>query len=316
MRAWITKNIGLKLTALLLTLVLYAFVLGDRREDVRAVFVPITVKVPSEQVLLSDPVKELKFTLRGKPSSLDRLEKIGVEPVTIDAAAASQGRIEFHPGLVDFPPGMSVISIKPPFMEVVLDTKGTRSVRVIPRIQGAPRDGYRVVSQRTVPSHVQATGPNTKLDDISALTEFVNISGRTETLTTSLTIRDLASVGVDLQPDTVELIVEIEPIKIESTFSGVRVEVHNTRYRNETNPQTVDVTLQGPKDALDKLTLDTIACVVDAKAEDNKPPGTYKKRVEVTNLPPEVRVVGVTPPFVSFSTMEQVPTAPPEQEEE
>jgi YbbR domain-containing protein len=314
-KAWFTDNIGLKLTALLLTLILYIFVLGDRRDDVRAVFVPFTVTVRPEQVLLNDPVKELKFTLRGKPSSLDRLEKLGVEPIIVNADRAQNGRIEFGVDLVDLPPGIAVVSIKPPAMDIELDTKGTRSVRVFPRIQGVPRDGYRVVSQRTVPTHVEAVGPNSKLDDISALTEFVNIGGRAETLSTVLSIRDLTSDGVELRPDTVELIVEIEPIKVETTFSDVAVEVHNTRYRHKTEPQTVEVTLQGPKEALQKLTGGSIACVVDAKSEDNKPPGTYKKRVEVTNLPPEVRVVGVRPPFVSFSTMEEVPPTVPDQEE-
>ncbi len=315
MKAWFTQNIGLKLTALLLTLILYLFVLGDRREDVRAVFVPVTVAVTSEQVLLSDPVKELKFTLRGKPSSLDRLERLGFETIIVDTKTAQQGRVEFEPAMLDLPPGVSVVSIKPPAMDIQLDVKGTRSVRVFPRIQGAPRDGYRVVSQRTVPTQVEAVGPNSRLDDISALTEFVNIAGRTETLRTVLSIRDLTSTGIELRPDTVELIVEIEPIKIETTFSDVAVEVHNTRYRHKTDPPSVEVTLQGPKDALEKLTGGAVAAVVDAKSEDNKPPGTYKKRVEVTNLPPEVRVVSVKPPFVSFSTMEELPAPLPDQDE-
>lgn len=315
MRAWFTENLGLKLTALLLTLVLYIFVLGDRRDDVRAVFVPLRLQVDSAQVLLSDPVKELKFTLRGKPSALDRLERIGLDTVVLDAKDAENGRIEFGTDIVELPPGISVVSIKPPAMDVVLDKKGNRFVRVFPRVQGSPREGYRVVAQRTVPAQVEAIGPESKLDDISALTEFVNIGGRTETLRTVLSIRDLTGRGVELAPDTVELIVEIEPIKVEQTFKQVPVEVHNTRYRHETRPEEVTVTLQGPKDALEKLTTDSIACVVDAKAEDNKPPGTYKKRVEVTNLPPEVRVVSVTPPFVTFSTMQEAPS-PPEPDQE
>ncbi len=316
MKAWLTENLLWKSTAFLLTLVLFIFVRGDR-EDVRAVFVPVTFVVPEGQVLLSEAVREVKFTLRGKRSSLDRLERMGIESVAVDVSAATDGVMEFGPDLVELPAGVHLVSIKPPTIDVQLDTEGRHSVRVFARIEGTAPDGYRVRAHRTNPTHVDAVGPMSRLGGVSALTESVDISAQTKTLTAIVPLRDPGKPGVSLEPNTVEIVVEIEPIQIEATFDNVAVEVHNTRYGTMTDPISVQVTLQGPKEAVERLVAESIACVVDARSEDSKPPGTYKKRLDVTNLPPDVRVVGVKPSFVNLSTMAELPgPQPPAPNEE
>jgi hypothetical protein len=93
------------------------------------------------------------------------------------------------------------------------------------------------------------------------------------------------------------------------------VQVHNTGYKATVEPPRLTITLRGPRRRIQDLVPEALAPVIDARDEDLKPPGTYRKRVVVNNLPPGVEVVQISPPDVTLTTLtraEPHPHQPPQ----
>lgn len=301
MKGWWTENLPIKLIALLLTLVLH-LVVNEDREEVGVFFVDVISTLPTDKVLLEQPVDKISVSIRGKRSTLTRFRAQPMPPVKINLEDAVDGIYTFSSELVEVPAGLEVISINPSTMPVALDVRDRSTVPVVPRVEGDPAPGFRVVRQRLDPTQVEAIGPSTRLGNIIALTEPLNIQGRAETVEVTLRLRDATDNGVEFRPDKVRMIIEIEEREVERTFKTVPVVVRETRYETTLEPTNVAVTLVGPREAMWGLSQDTITLYLDARQEDGRPPGKRLKEVLVDNLPEGVRVKELNPPQVELTT--------------
>jgi YbbR domain-containing protein len=309
MKGWLTANLLLKLTAALLTLVLYLFVRSDG-EQIKSFFLPVTIEVPEDQVLSGD-VPRVRVTLRGRRSALERLEATPPPPLTLRAQDARDGAIELTPELLQLPPGLEVTSIQPPTIDLTLDQKAQRLIPVTPRLIGAPREGFEVTARAVEPAQVTAAGPDARLKDASALTEIVDLTDRAESFEITTALLPSNGAPLDLSPGRATLKIQISPLILERTFEDLRVAVHNTRQPHLTAPDAVLVTLRGPRERIQALTPALLSASVDAHDEDMKPPGTYNKRVQIDNLPPQVEVVQIQPPYVNLTTLAPEPSPEP-----
>jgi YbbR domain-containing protein len=309
MKDWLTSNLLIKFIALLLTLVLYLFVRSDG-EQIKGFFVPVTLQVPEDQVLLSGGVPQVRFTLRGRRSAMEFFEATPPVSLRLKAADARDGVLELTPEMLKLPAGLKVTAIQPPSLELKLERRAERTVGVVPRLVGAPAKGFEVISRSVEPSQVQATGPASRLADTSALTEIIDLSGRTETFEVNSSLQATEGTVVELRPSRANVRIEIRPLYVERTLEDLKVSVQNTRYPYRAEPSAISVTLRGARGRLEALSPQVILPVVDAQDEDRKPPGTFKKRVVIDNLPPDVEVVRVQPPYVDLTTLR----LPPEPE--
>lgn len=300
MKDWIASNLLLKSIALLLTMILYLFVRGDT-EQVKSVFVDITTEIPQDQIFLKEPLNRVRFTVRGKRSAMDRLEQQTLKPLTVNAEDAKNGSFDFTPDMVQFPPGLTVTSIQPPSMKFNLDERIRRSTQVLLRISGKPQKGHEITRRTVTPQKVEVIGPASVLKDLSAFTEVLNIADRTQSLQSEIMLR--APAGVEFKPEKVSINIEIKPQVIERSYKDLAISVRNTRHAHTVYPNTLSATLRGPRATLEALEASTLAPVVDAHEEDTKPLGTYRKKVEIDNLPPDVKVVRVQPPYINLTTV-------------
>lgn len=300
MKGWLTSNLLLKFIALLLTLVLFLFVRTDG-EQIKGFFVPVTLEVPENQVLISGGVPQVRFTLRGRRSAMELLEATPPS-LRLRADDARDGVLELTPEMLKLPTGLKVTAIQPPSLELKLEKRAERTVGVVPRLVGAPPKGFEVTSRSVEPSQVQAMGPASRLADTSALTDIIDLSGRTETFEINSSLQATEGTLVELRPSRATVRIEIKPLYVERTLKDLKVAVQNTRYPHQTEPSTISVTLRGPRQRLEELSANVLLPVVDAQDEDMKPPGTFNKRVVIDNLPPDVEVVRVQPPYVNMTT--------------
>jgi len=282
---WLFDNLGLKLFALLLAVLLYFHVLTDRPSE-QTLYFPVTVEgLPDSLALASSVPTEVGVRLRGTGKQLIRLG-LTKPPVRLSLAGVSPGMYQRALGPADVPlSGMSdvtVLEVKDP-SEVRLEVtrRAGRFVPVLVPIVGEPARGLIVAGPIEVrPRVVRVSGPATWVARQETLrTEPVSIAGRRELVIDTVTV-GVADGSVRLvEPRSATVSVRIVPAPVERVVRGVPI-----RWRNLNNgltariqPQATSVTVRGVRDALDAMRAETIDAFVDLAGLG---PGQYNLRVQ------------------------------------
>jgi YbbR domain-containing protein len=251
-------------------------------------------------VLVSDPLAEVRVSVRGPFTRVNRLDEHDLDPVRIELAAHSDGDLRLTDDMVRLPPGMRVVSISPATVRLRFEPRVERSVPVLPVLEGLPAAGFRVVRSNATPKQVRASGARSVVEGIA----------RAQTVPLRVAdARGPVRGQVELVPPpphaewrtdgpiTVEA--EIEPALAERVLHGVAVRVTGaSRVEARCEPDAAQVMLRGPAEALAAVGPGVPSLLVDAQAEDARPPGTFRKRISVVGLPAgiaaEVRPEAVT----------------------
>jgi hypothetical protein len=188
LRSLVCDNLGLKLAALVLALVVYFNVFTDRPATMVVSFPFQVTDLSDSLTLVGDLPAPVQAELRGTGKQLIRLWL--TEPrIKISLAGISAGRVRRVIGRDDLPL-MSGDKLELQRLagttefEIMVARKTTRRVAVAPRVQGVPRAGT-VWSGNVLldPTSVEMTGPHTVLANIDSVTlESISIEGRRDTL--------------------------------------------------------------------------------------------------------------------------------------
>jgi len=174
LRGLLFDNLGLKLTALLLAVVVYLHVYTERPAHLKYSFPVQITDVDSTLCLLGPAPGAVTAELRGTGKQLIRL-RLGEPVLKISLAGVAKGRFERAITADDLPLRMSEgveveRMVSPRTIEVQLDRKVRRWLPVAARFEGAPAEGFAVGGPlSTRPDHVTVTGPETavaKLDSV------------------------------------------------------------------------------------------------------------------------------------------------------
>jgi YbbR domain-containing protein len=314
MRRWFTDNLLLKAIALLLTLVLYLFVQGDDQQ-VKGFFVPLVAELPEGHILVSELPDKVRFTVQGRASALSAFEGQAHPPLKMRLGSKHETTLELTPGMLDLPTGLTVTAIQPPSVTARVEPLATRRVQVTPRVTGRPREGFETLSHTISPTWVEVSGPESRVSEVTITPDAVDLTDRAESFEAVVELHGPPGASVTLHPTQATVSVEVQAVSSERSFADVPVQVHNTGYKATVEPPRLTITLRGPRRRIQDLVPEALAPVIDARDEDLKPPGTYRKRVVVNNLPPGVEVVQISPPDVTLTTLtraEPQPHQPPQ----
>lgn len=146
---------------------------------------------------------------------------------------------------------------------------------------GEPADGYRVKSVTVTPATVLAAGDE---DDLSAMDELfmnntVDLSGASESFTQTLRLKKPSGLEY-LSVDSVTVCVEIEPVLVSRTFSGVKLFARGVSAKKKVSlsARTLDVALTGPQNAMEGLRAANVTLFVDVS---NLEAGEYELPVQL-----------------------------------
>jgi YbbR domain-containing protein len=185
-RGLIFDNLGLKLVALLLAVLVYLNVYTDRPATIMVSF-PLQLTGMPDSVTLSGPVPAaVQAEVRGTGKQLIRLRL--TEPrLGVSLAGVQPGRFEraFSAADLPLPEGVEVERlVGPRMLELELDRKRSRRVPVAPRIEGVPGSGASRVGRVEVsPMTVLLTGPSKVIAELDTLAlSTVRIDGRRDTV--------------------------------------------------------------------------------------------------------------------------------------
>ncbi len=247
----VTNNIGFKVLALGFAVGAWAWVQSEQviekrtRARVRYIW-------PETLTRVEEVNKTLVLTVRGPQGRVRNLP--GSLEVEVDLHEAEEGTIgvDFTERHVEgLPPGIEVVQISPPAIDVKLDKKMTRSVRVKPVHIGEPDVRVNLVSVEVEPTIVEIVGPQSLVRGISEVTtDIIDISGVLEDRVVEAPLALSARTVRPLLSEPVKVTIDVEDKVTERTFGEV---VIATPIGWSAEPAVVKVVLVGPAQEVSAL---------------------------------------------------------------
>lgn len=262
-----TRHFGLKVLSLGLAVLLWVTVAGEETVE-RGLRVPLEFQqFPSDLELHGDFPSTVDVRVRGTSGALSRISTGDVVAV-LDLHAARPGQRLFHltPEQVRAPFGVDVVQVTPPTVAIVFDTSASKSVPIVPALDGRPAPGYVVGKWSVDPPSVDVIGPAAAVGRATeALTEPVSLTGAREAVREDVTVGMLDPSLRLKTPRLASVTVQIVPAPLEHKLRGRPVHLRNlaANLSAEAVPATVEVTIRGSREALSRLEPDDIAAYID-----------------------------------------------------
>jgi YbbR domain-containing protein len=265
-RRGLFRNWGLKLAALLLSLMLY-LVVAAQEQVTQELPMKLDVRVPPGRTLLDAP-QQLTVVLRGRITELLRLRLFRqVIPLQVpDTLSTAFWTSPVLPGSVDLPKGadVQVSEIRPAVVTIQLDSVSSKEVPIVPRFTVVPESGQAFEGGLQItPSLARLVGPERLLSRIESVatlpTAFDKVSGPF----TRMAQIDTAPLGVvRITPHEVRVSGSTTAV-FERVFNFLPVESGAgplTGY--DLRPARAAVVVRGPEAVVRGLTADSLKVLV------------------------------------------------------
>ncbi|CAN5754976.1 CdaR family protein [soil metagenome] len=243
--------------------------------------------------------------VRGPTSAIDRTRSVAI---TLESSGSSRTfESTFVPQALDESgEPVSGVTIEPETVDAVVTiaTRG-KSVGVLVATSGSPAPGFEVLDRTANPTTVVVDGPEALLDQLIAVTaEFVEISGATGSVSSTVGIADLPEGVRVIQPNTgqVDVLVQIGQRGVRQSLPGLEVVVVNLSpaLSATVSPDVITVEVVAPEEVLGSLTVQSFQVVVDATGLT---PGVHTLQPMVI-VPSRVQWISATPAQVEITIVE------------
>jgi len=181
----LSENWILKLLSLTFALVLWFFVMGERRQEI-GFAVPLKLENIPQDLMVANEVPNLVDVRISGPRTL--LMNLSPQDISISVDLK-----DLKPGLTSFkrldeklniPSALKVTRLSPSFVDVKLERIKEKSVPVVAGIEGEPALGYQLGKITLNPPKTVIVGAEGELKDIREVTtEPINVTDVTESFT-------------------------------------------------------------------------------------------------------------------------------------
>jgi len=289
------RHLGFKLLSVVLATLVWLLVSGEQTVE-RALRIPLEfTNLPADLELVGGPPNVVDVRVRGSSGALNRMAP-GELVAVLDLRLARPGQRLFHLTGSDVraPFGTSVVQVTPSNLSMMFEHSATRSVPVVPALEGEPADGYLVGSALAEPKTVEIIGPETAVNRLqSATTEPVSVAGAKAAINESVMI-GLSDPSVRLaKPVSAQVRVSVAPAPIEWAIAGIKVHSDPIEGSIQISPPDVTVFLRGPRDTRGAQADDFKASIDTGGLQ----PGLFQLPVQV-EPPDRIGVIKIEPPFV------------------
>lgn len=210
MRKFFLENLGLKIAAVLLSIILWVFATSRGQSEI-SIDVPIQFKnIPSGFEMVNHSVKGVSLNIKGQERLIKNIKPSDIG-VYVDLSNAKKGESVYYIDRDDIklPPAITITNISPSNIKVSIEETIRKTVKVRPVIIGTPETGYYVKSIDTMPQTVVIEGIRSEVGKVNKIkTEPLDITGINETLTQNLKL-DLKGMNIRTKTNDVEVKVVI-----------------------------------------------------------------------------------------------------------
>jgi len=200
----ISKNLGLKITAVLLSILLWVFATSRGLSEI-VLDMPLEFRnIPTGLELMYYDVKAVSLNIKGQERLIRSIRPTDIR-VWIDLTKAKKGEgiYAINKNNISLPLTVTVKNITPSSVKVSLEESVSRTVKVRPIVVGIPEKGYYIKSISVVPQTVDLEGASSKIKKVDKVkTEPLDVTGRSETLTKDLKL-DVSGMNIRTKVDEV-----------------------------------------------------------------------------------------------------------------
>ena len=286
------RHLGLKCISIALAALLWLVVSGEQIVE-RALRVPLEfTNLPQQLEMVGEPPNVADVRIRGSSGALSRVSP-GELVAVLDLRSARRGRRLFHLAGSDVrvPFGIEVVQIAPSNVAIAFEESATKTVPVVPNVEGDPADGFVVGTVSADPATVEIVGPATAVAALTeAITEAVSVTNATDAVTESVTIGVPDSTVRLRNPQSAKVTVNVTESPVEWAVAAIQVQIKNAGSGAQISPTEVTVHVRGPREARSSGA-DTFEATVDI---EGLRPGQFQVPVRV--IPPaRIGIVSVEP---------------------
>lgn len=302
----------MKLLALVLAGLTFYAIRGETGAQVTHEDVPVRVTVEEGIAILDQVPRTVAVTFRGAMKDLLRIEPKQIEVVVRPKASNPAGaektdilpRDVRHRAL-----GVRVQNVEPDTVSLVFDREVKKTVPVAkPEIIGTPLFGRIEIDYE--PKAVVMRGPKRALaSQTFVTTQPIDVEGRAASFRVKLRVLPPPDAGVsEIEPPSVQVTVNVVTETVSREWTNITVLAAIRRDPDMTvvfSPDTVDVSLHGRKDVLNRINPGMVKVFVDCSGQVR--PGKQKMPVSV-HLPVGVAATASVEPDTVEATFERRPT--------
>jgi YbbR domain-containing protein len=184
LRSVFRENLGIKIAAIVLSLLVYFHVRTEREDEV-TFRVPVLLKgLPDSLTWTGEAPRDVTVAMSGKLKNLIRL-RLAAPHIDVDVSQVGPGRFQrtLSSGDIQVPAGSNLLVTHfagPDQLDIMIEKKMSKQVRLVPLVSGKPPQGYVVEGNATaVPESTTVTGPASIVSLMDSLyTEPVDVSAR------------------------------------------------------------------------------------------------------------------------------------------
>jgi YbbR domain-containing protein len=300
MRSRLTDQLGLKIVSLLVGFSLW-YAVAREQEAEFALSIPIELRdLPEGLEVIDESVQQVEVRLRGPAELLRQLTPRDVN-VGVELRDASPGeRLAYlTPSDVSAPFGARVMRVTPTSVRVVLDAAQERTVSVIPRVVGSPAEGFELHDIVVAPREVRVVGPSSRLEGLEQVTtEPVSADGLRESYTRAVRVELDPLVRLEREM-TVDLTLEVREERSRKELAGVMVRIDPPGAAKMLGPETLRVSVEGPRSVVTLLNAEDVDAVVGV---EDLAPGRHEvtPNLKLRTDEPSVRVLSVKPERIAI----------------
>lgn len=312
---FLTKDIWRKLIALTIACVLFFNLYEYKERDVHDVKVEI---INGDPDIFIDPVYKnipVRLKVKGTKQNLEKVTLLnditGNIKLDVDFIRDGKARLRLQPQNFVTPRGVKIVGIEPEIIEIPIQRKKNRELKIIPKITGKPAPG-KVMSVSAIPDMVTVSGPEQVVNSLPDYIDTEEFTPGNDDISFSIPL-DL----INPNPETLQLNISKTKVKIDIQDSyditrdiSVAVKyLHSTLRSNEHPvqlpvPNKVSVKVKGNQSDISQLTRNDITVFADL--ENITTPGEHSVPLKAVLTKPgtSVQVVSITPATVKITIKE------------
>jgi YbbR domain-containing protein len=278
-------ELPIKILSMVLAVTLFVLVRNDK-DATSGAYVKVIYTLPEDRVLVSDPVPEIKVSVRGPWTKLQHLDR-SLEPIRIDLTSVHTPEVRIDEDKIKLPAGVRVESIVPSEVHVEFEPRVQREVPVQPILEGQPAEGYRVAKVTADPARVRVDGAKSAVESIERVpTRPLRITDAKGPIKGDVALEAPPAHTRFVETQTVHVGADIQTAMVERVFDGLPIKVVGLTHLDATvDPATARLVIRGPSPLVGDVSDKTVALKIDASLIDTRPPAKYIRTLTVSGLP-------------------------------
>lgn len=166
----VRKNFWIKVFSLIFAVIIWAYVVGGRKQNVNFTAGLKIYSLPSGYAISNTIPKKIHIKLRASKISFIRLNKKLCFRINGSSLLGKKNTVVLRSSYLNLPQGVRVINIYPKIIPVILSRITSKYIKVLPVTAGKLEKGVMLKNISVYPAYVLVKGPKDIVNHLSVIT--------------------------------------------------------------------------------------------------------------------------------------------------